>query len=618
MNVTFKRNLAIGFGISLVILILSTLASYLSITGLLNSAADVAHTRKIISDIDGTLSVLKDAETGQRGYLITGNENFLEPYNGAYDSAINLIRNIKGSTQDNAEQQENSEILRRLIEQRIKMLDRLISQKRDGELVSITSLDSGKFYMDSARRHTARMIDLEARALTARNEKFQNAQSYVIALILVAAAVAILITVIFYLRVRNDYEDRSRLAADLKKTDDETRRRISIIEEVANRISSGDYSVRIADEKKDSLGSLADSINHMAESLQYSFNTLSDKEWVQTGLAGLSSRTLGQQDVQKLTSNIIDFVTEYTNSHVGVLYLLKGTSLSLISSHGLADARSRRDFEYGEGIVGQCARSEKPIKLSEIPDGHLTISFATASVKPTSIIAAPVFTDGRVSGVIELAAMHDYSANEQTFLNMLCQSIGILIEGSVSRARLQDLLEETQAQSEELLSQHTELEQINAELEIKSEKLQGSEEELKVQQEELLQANTELEERAALLEEKNQEILASNIQIEAKAQELALSSRYKSEFLANMSHELRTPLNSILLLSGLMSENAEGKLREEEVEYARVIQSSGNGLLALIDEILDLSKIESGKMDLLIEKIAVADIVSSLNDSTLR
>ncbi|HWH72586.1 MAG TPA: ATP-binding protein, partial [Candidatus Sulfotelmatobacter sp.] len=187
------------------------------------------------------------------------------------------------------------------------------------------------------------------------------------------------------------------------------------------------------------------------------------------------------------------------------------------------------------------------------------------------------------------------------------------IHSARDHQRLQELLEQTQAQSEELQAQHSELENINTELEAQAEKLQASEEELKVQQEELQQANQELEERSRLLEEKNELILERNHEIQLKAKELEQSTRYKSEFLANMSHELRTPLNSILLLSRLLTENHEGNLSTDQIEYARVIQGSGNGLLTLIDEILDLSKIESGKMELEYQSVAPEDIIHALD-----
>jgi signal transduction histidine kinase/DNA-binding response OmpR family regulator len=181
-----------------------------------------------------------------------------------------------------------------------------------------------------------------------------------------------------------------------------------------------------------------------------------------------------------------------------------------------------------------------------------------------------------------------------------------------TRVKLQELLEETQAQTEELQSQHSELENLNLELEVQAEKLQVSEEELKVQQEELMQTNQELEERSRSLEEKNQLVLLRNLDIQKKAEELALSTKYKSEFMANMSHELRTPLNSILLLSRLLSENGGHNLSAEEIEYARVIRNSGQGLLQLIDEILDLSRIESGKLPLEHTIVPITEIIDDM------
>jgi signal transduction histidine kinase len=219
----------------------------------------------------------------------------------------------------------------------------------------------------------------------------------------------------------------------------------------------------------------------------------------------------------------------------------------------------------------------------------------------------------KLKGVLEVASLGVYNAIAREFLRAAAFNLGQAIHSAQDHMRLQDLLAETQAQSEELQAQHSELENINSELEAQSQKLQASEEELRVQQEELQQANQELEERSRLLEEKNELILERNFEIQAKAEELAQTTKYKSEFLANMSHELRTPLNSILLLSRLLSENHTGNLSNEQVEYATVIQSSGNGLLTLIDEILDLSKIESGKMELEYEFVGVEELTAEMS-----
>jgi signal transduction histidine kinase/CheY-like chemotaxis protein len=240
------------------------------------------------------------------------------------------------------------------------------------------------------------------------------------------------------------------------------------------------------------------------------------------------------------------------------------------------------------------------------------VKSATGSAQPRNILIVPLVHNRITEGVIEIAGLEEFSSLTETFLTQAAAPIAVALQAAKSRARLQELLEETQSQSEELQAQHSELENINAELEAQAEKLQTSEEELRVQQEELLQVNQEMEERSRLLEERNQVIVERNLEIQQKAEQLAMSTKYKSEFLANMSHELRTPLNSVLLLSRLLSENNENNLSNEQVEYARVIQSSGQGLLSLIDEILDLSKIEAGKMELEYQPVMVRAVAEDM------
>ena len=226
----------------------------------------------------------------------------------------------------------------------------------------------------------------------------------------------------------------------------------------------------------------------------------------------------------------------------------------------------------------------------------------------------PIVSGDHNFGVIELSSTENFSDQKLEYFAEGSRNIAVAIGAAKGREQEQRLLEETQTQSEELMVQHSELENLNTELEAQTQKLQASEEELKVQQEELMQTNAELEERSKLLEEKNMLIAERNAEIQRKVEELALSTKYKSEFLANMSHELRTPLNSILLLSRLMAENPDENLNEDQVESAKVIQSSGTSLLTLIDEILDLAKIESGKMTLEHQTIMLNDVVKDLKN----
>ncbi len=430
-----------------------------------------------------------------------------------------------------------------------------------------------------------------------------------------AAVLSILITLVFYWRVHNDYLERSALYAELQQKDADISRRIVIIGGIAEKISEGNYRTRVSADEKDSLGELAGALNKMAESLEYSFGLLSDKEWLQTGIAGLNDEMVGETDLHKLVTNVTHFIAGYTRSKVGALYLLDPASetLTLKGQYALrAEGSHRQLIRMGEGIVGQVASKGKKILVRDIASNDWVVSFTAGDLRPRNIIAVPFFHEKRVKGVIELGSMEDYAARDMEFLGSIADNIGTAIYSIETRIRLQELLEETQAQTEELQAQQGELEHLNMELEMQAERLQVSEEELKVQQEELMQTNQELEERSRSLEEKNQLVLFRNLEIQKKAEELALSTKYKSEFMANMSHELRTPLNSILLLSRLLSENGNLNLSADQIEYARVIQNSGHGLLQLIDEILDLSRIEAGKLPLEHTIVPVAEIVEDM------
>jgi signal transduction histidine kinase/DNA-binding response OmpR family regulator len=396
----------------------------------------------------------------------------------------------------------------------------------------------------------------------------------------------------------------------LQEKNEEIDRRIQVIQGLARQISAGNYGIRLEANATDDLGSLTGSLNSMAESLQYSFSLLADKEWQQAGIANLNDKMVGEKSVPDLAWDILQNLAEYTSSQVAAMYLLEEDNLYLIGSYGLEAGKKKELIKAGEGLAGLCAQQGKQILLNDIPEGEFTISYATGSTIPKNVLAFPIFRDSTVVGVIELGSLSTYTPTQLELLTAVSNNIGIAVHVSQNRKKIQEFLEETQSQAEELQAQHSELEGLNAELEAQSQKIQTSEEELRVQQEELLQSNQELEERASLLEEKNQLIQDRNLDIQEKSKQLEQSTKYKSEFLANMSHELRTPLNSILLLSKLMSENQE--LDSEFIEYAEVIQSSGQGLLALIDEILDLSKIEAGKMKLEFEDVHLTEVSTDL------
>jgi len=573
----------------------------------------VNHTDSIIQQLEYVVSTMKDAETGQRGFLVAGKEIFLQPYTGSTEKALEAVDRVKALTADNPAQQQSCEELREDIMHKSAEMQELINAKRITNSVDLTQLEKGKEHMDAVRATVQKMEARERQLLEIRTASLNRSATFTPILILVAAALSILITIVFFSRLNNDFGKRVKLQKELEDKDAEISRRIDIIQNIANKIAEGDYQTRVNDSEKDSLGSLSGSLNKMAESLDYSFNLLSAKEWLQTGIASLNDKMIGEHDIKTLSNNIIAFVTDYTKSQVGALYILSENEDTLKLEGGYAIAQNERGIiKLGVGIVGQAATSGKEIILKDINPDNVLISYATGEIKPKSIVAVPVFHEDKVKGVIEVASLSDFTKTKIEFINSISHQVGIAIFTAQNRAKLQQLLEETQAQSEELQAQHSELEALNTELEAQAQNLQASEEELKVQQEEILQTNKELEERTRLLEERNQIIAERNQEIQKKAEELEISTKYKSEFLANMSHELRTPLNSILLLSRLLSENNESNLSLEQVESARVIQSSGNGLLSLIDEILDLSKIEAGKMDLDYTEIHTEEVLDDM------
>ena len=576
---SFKRNLLIGYSVSLLLLLVSAIASYISIQNLLESTELVNHTNSVITSLEKVISQLKDAETGQRGYLITGKDEFEDRYKTGRTNTLRGINNIEILITDNEDQKADAIILKDLVIKRLDFLQKIMDQKKNNLPITTENMLDGNKLMTQTRMVIDRMSERENLLLEARTVTLNKFANSTPVLILVASLLAILVTVISFLRVNSDFNQRLELQKELLEKDRETSSRLEIIQSIATKISAGDYRVRVNDEGQDVLGSLGTSLNKMAESLDQSFEILSEKEWLQTGIAKLNEEMLGDKNTDKLTASLLSTIIEYTNSQAGTFYLLHQDDLILSAGYAIDNDNVKKYLEKGQGLLGQVADSGKPIMLDGLTKDDFAISFALGKVKPHSIYVFPVLYNQKVMCVIEVSAMHDFSQSEKDFFAAVTYNAGIAINMALNREKVQELLSETQAQAEELQVQHNELENINTELEAQTQKLQASEEELKVQQEELMQANQEMEERSRLLEERNQMIAERNVEIKKKAEELEITTKYKSEFLSNMSKDIRTPLNSVLLLSRLLSDNNEKNLTPQQIEYAEVIQSAGQGLL---------------------------------------
>jgi CHASE3 domain sensor protein len=450
MNSNFKRNLLIGFSASLVILLISSVASYLSIMNLLKSIELVNNTNEVIMTVNNARTALVDAETGQRGFLLAGREEFLDPYRDAREKAYDAFDHAKKLTANNPRQQSSLSDLDQLMAERFRYLELAIEQKRNNQEIPVVQLEKGREIMTKVRDLIMAIERNEKELLASRTESMNRFASFTPPLIISAAMIALFITVLFYFRVRSDFDERVKLQLQLQRKDEDITNRIQIIDGIANKISQGNYDVRVNDRESDALGNVAGSLNKMAESLQYSFGLLSDKEWLQTGLTKLNDVMIGEKSEEALASEVIEMLSSYTGSNAGALYVLRNNQLHAAAGYAYVPPKSRQIIEINDGILGQCIATRAMVELKQIPSDNIIISFATGEARPGHVVAVPV-TDGyTIKGAVELASISGFSRRHIEFFTTGAANIGIAISTAQNRKRLQELLEETQAQSEEL------------------------------------------------------------------------------------------------------------------------------------------------------------------------
>jgi len=396
---------------------------------------------------------------------------------------------------------------------------------------------------------------------------------------------------------------------------------VRAIAEVSTAVTKGDLTRSITVEASGEVEELKNNINEMIRNLRDQTLKNTEQDWLKTNLARFTRMLQGERDLSTVSNLVLSELAPLINAQHAVFYVSDRDDdgqmvLNLAASYAFNNRKHlANQFQVREGLIGQCAYEKSRILLTDVPTDYIQVSSGLGEAPPANIIVLPALFEGEVKAVIELATFGEFNETQQQFLDQLMESVGIVLSTIAANMRTEGLLKQSQLLTSELQAQQEELKKTNDRLEQQAASLRQSEELLRTKQEELQQTNDELQEKAHLLSVQNQQVEAKNreveqakIALEDKAEQLALTSKYKSEFLANMSHELRTPLNSLLILSKLLADNTQGNLSGKQVEFASNIHDAGADLLGLINDILDLSKIESGTVTLDISEMSFGSL----------
>ena len=560
----FKRILVRNIGLPLVTGILSVVIFVALIYNLLSVINSVEHSEKVIDQANIVSKLAIDQESGVRGFLITGDETFLSQYTISLAASGSASDSLAALVDDNPIQTDRLRQINALQVQWSEFARKSLELKRsNGDYIGLVKTRRGKMLSDEIRTMLDQFLALEQRLLSERNADAQRVTGFGVGIYL---GVSLLLAFLLAWLGRRDLVRLSSAFGDV----------------IAQQRAHAD--------------------------------TLERQAWQRSGQTALAERNLGQQGLARVGRASLDFLATYTGAAVGALYAREEDgSLRRIAGYGISPQESSsNDVITGKNLVSQALGTTSPLVFGELPEHYLKVSSGLGEGSPRHLVLMNTSNDGDANGVVELGFLHLPPARALEFLELVSPNIGRAIEGAFARRRLQDALEETQQLNEELQVQQEELRTTNEELEQQSRVLEESQAILEHQKAELEQSNEKLADQAAALDQRNSALGVVQAELEERALDLQRASTYKTEFLANMSHELRTPLNSSLILAKLLSENAKGNLDPEQIQFANTIYAAGNDLLNLINDILDISKVEAGKLDLTPEPVSLQAIADAM------
>jgi hypothetical protein len=621
-NFLIGQRIGVGFSVSFIVLLVIGFFSLRNFEEMQRESLRVNHTMEVIAEINLLNESISRLESSARGYVLSGDPTLKSDLTVQRAKTQISLRKLRTLTADDPAQIARLDRVETLFVDRVEKTQQLAGLRdnplSDSDAKEAKLVNEGQQMTEDLREITAELRSQESHMLALRQESTQRAANFTRDSVIYGSLAALfLVTMTGVILARSIVRPITQLSTS------------------ATRIGEGDYSHRVTVATEDEVGHLGRVFNQMATQVQQRQTVLSNQDWLKSGLAKLATLFQQQRDPVAVSQAVLAELDSLLHARPSAIYRAGGNPedpvLELCAAYAAVNPPAR--IAPGEGMIGQCFAEKRRFILDGVPPDYLRVSSSLGGTKPVTVVVEPVRFEGQVKAVLELASLEPFTALQLELIERLATSLGIVFQNIESINRTEQLLTQSQALTVQLEEQQTVLANKNGELEAQADRLRKSEQLLQEQQVELAQTNEELEQSNSEMEQSNEEleektnllvtqkrdlessnraIEQARVELQEQARQLSITSTYKSNFLATMSHELRTPLNSLLILARLLAENRGENLTAKQVQFAQTIESSGADLLEMINQILDLAKIESGTVELQLDNVAPAELQRSV------